>query len=120
MTTLVVPGQNDSSGELTGIAEFIASVDRDIPWHISRFHPDYLYQDSTATPRVTLEKAFDIGQKAGLRYIYIGNVMGMSENTHCPGCGAEVIQRTGFSVTDDTVKNGACPSCGTAISGRFL
>jgi len=74
VTTLVVPGQNDSEQELTEIAAFIADVDRDIPWHISRFHPDFQYLESQATPVETLRRAHDIGRDQGLRYIYIGNV----------------------------------------------
>jgi pyruvate formate lyase activating enzyme len=119
VTTLVVPGQNDSSEELAEIAGFIASVDRNIPWHISRFHPDYLYTDSKATPLDTLSRALEIGRNAGLHFIYIGNVLGMSEDTLCPVCGAEVIRRTNFSIANNKLKEGVCTFCGAAVSGRF-
>lgn len=74
VTTLIIPGQNDSTSELTDIAHFIASVGKDIPWHISRFHPDYQFLNQKPTPIETLKKAEDLGRKAGLRYIYLGNV----------------------------------------------
>ena len=87
VTTLVVPGLNDGEKELTDIARFIAGVDPDIPWHISRFHPDYQYTDERPTPLETLRAAYNIGKGEGLRYIYIGNVQGESDDTFCPGCG---------------------------------
>ena len=119
VTTLVVPGLNDSAVELTDIARFIAGVSRDIPWHVSRFHPDYQYTETPATPVETLERAFAIGKEAGLKYIYIGNVWGEGEDTVCPQCGRRVIGRTGFSVRKNEVRDGACPQCGTPIAGVF-
>ncbi|MGB2908210.1 MAG: AmmeMemoRadiSam system radical SAM enzyme [Candidatus Aminicenantaceae bacterium] len=119
VTTLVIPGQNDSEQELTEIATFIADVDRDIPWHISRFHPDFQYQESPATPVETLRKAHDIGRNQGLRYIYLGNVWGEAEDTACPSCGLTVIGRRGFSITADRLEEGKCPSCGAAVAGLF-
>jgi pyruvate formate lyase activating enzyme len=119
VTTLVVPGLNDSAVELTDIARFIAGVSRDIPWHVSRFHPDYQYTETPATPVETLERALAIGKEAGLRYIYIGNVWGEGEDTVCPQCGRRVIGRTGFSVRKNEVRDGACPQCGTPIAGVF-
>jgi len=74
ITTLLIPGENDSDEELKQIAEFIASVDKNIPWHISRFHPDYKMQDKDVTSLASLAKAKEIGLKAGLKNIYIGNV----------------------------------------------
>jgi len=74
ITTLIIPGQNDSASELSDIAGFIASVDKDIPWHISRFHPDYQFLNQKPTPIETLKEAEDLGKKAGLRYVYLGNV----------------------------------------------
>jgi len=119
VTTLVIPGQNDSERELTEIAAFIADVDRDIPWHISRFHPDFQYLESTATPVETLRRAHDIGMAQGLRYVYLGNVWGEAEDTICPSCGRTVIGRRGFSITGDRLEEGSCPSCGGAIAGVF-
>ena len=119
ITTLVVPEQNDSDQELDEIARFIADVDPEIPWHISRFHPDYQYQESAPTPITTLRRAYDIGKNAGLRYIYIGNVWGESEDTLCPACARTVIRRQGFSVTSNSVENGLCSHCGRRIAGIF-
>jgi len=119
VTTLVVPGQNDSSEELSSLARFIADVDPDIPWHISRYHPDYKYDDSPPTPVDTLRRAARIGRDAGLRYIYVGNVWGEEESTRCPKCGSVVIERRGFSVTSDRLVHGACPECGAAVAGVF-
>jgi len=119
VTTLVVPGRNDSERELTEISAFIAGVDPDIPWHISRFHPDFQYLESQATPVATLRKAYAIGRSQGLRYIYIGNVWGEAEDTPCPGCGRTVIGRTGFSITSDRLENGRCPDCGSAVAGFY-
>ena len=118
-TTLVVPGMNDSPAELGDIARFIAGVSIEIPWHISRFHPDYKYTDTPATPVRILEQARDLGKDAGLRYIYVGNVWGEGENTACPQCGRQVISRSGFSVRKNEVRNGACPHCGMRIAGVF-
>jgi len=117
VTTLVVPEQNDSSEELTQIAEFIAGVSPDIPWHISRFHPDYKMTDRSATPLSTLHRAAEIGKRAGLRYVYLGNVWGDPwEHTYCPGCGEVVMHRMGYQV-QNALRDGHCPKCGTAIAG---
>ena len=119
ITTLIVPGQNDGDDELTQIARFIAGLDPDIPWHISRFHPDYQYTDAPATPIETLRRAFSIGKQEGLHYIYIGNVLGESEDTHCPGCGKSLIQRRGFGTSDNKAKDSFCPHCGYHIAGVY-
>jgi len=119
VTTLVIPGLNDSEEELRDIARFLASVDRDIPWHLSRFHPDYEYLDKQATPVATLRKARDIGKSEGLRYIYLGNVWGEGEDTYCPNCGQLLISREGFWVKSNLIKDGRCPKCGYKIAGVF-
>ncbi len=119
VTTLVVPGLNDGDDELAGIARFIASVDPDMPWHVSRFHPDYEYDDAAATPAATLERALAIGKREGLRYVYVGNVGGFDEDTHCPSCGKALIGREGFRVGRNALKGRSCPSCGTGIAGVF-
>ena len=114
ITTLVVPKQNDSEKELTQIAKFIASVDKNIPWHISRFHPDYKMTNSYPTPLETLENAFQIGKNAGLKYVYLGNVITETgENTFCPKCGALAIRRAGYLTEVLGVdKEGNCSNCG--------
>ncbi len=119
ITTLVIPGQNDSEHELTEIARFIAGVDPEIPWHISRFHPDYNYTDTLGTPIESLRKAYAIGKKEGLNYIYIGNVMGESEDTMCPSCQKSLIKRTGFHSGHNKIVDGKCPNCGRLIAGIF-
>ncbi len=119
ITTLIIPGENDGDEELGQIARFIADLDPDIPWHISRFHPNYEFTEKLATPLVTLRKAFSIGKREGLRYIYIGNVMGESEDTSCPRCGQVLIQRQGFFVATQKVKDSRCSFCGQPIAGVF-
>jgi pyruvate formate lyase activating enzyme len=119
VTTLVVPGENDSEEELAGIAEFLAGADRDIPWHISRFHPDYKFNSHPATAESTLKKALDLGSKAGLNYLYAGNVSGFGSDTICPTCKKVVVNRDGFSLTACHIKNGACAFCQATIPGVF-
>jgi len=119
VTTLVVPDLNDSEAELGDIARFIAGVDPNIPWHISRFHPDYMFQDAPPTPAVTLDRAFRLGKDARLKHVYVGNVPGRAEDTICSKCGEVVIRRRGFSVVDNRVPEGRCPRCETPLAGRF-
>ncbi len=119
VTTLVIPGLNDSEEELRDIARFLASVDRDIPWHLSRFHPDYEYTQAPPTPVATLRRAREIGKAEGLNYVYLGNVWGEGEDTHCPNCGHLLISREGFWVKTNLVKDGHCPKCGQEIAGIF-
>jgi pyruvate formate lyase activating enzyme len=120
IVTLVVPGFNDSEEELTQIAEFLAGVDPDIPWHITAFHEDYKMTGNGNTPARTLLRAYEIGKRAGLRYIYPGNIPGAfgdREGTHCPKCDTLVIGRTGFRVTSYRLVDGKCPQCATPIPG---
>ena len=119
LTTLIVPGANDSDKELNDIAAFIAGVDNEIPWHISRFHPDYRYTASAPTPLTTLKKAQEIGKRAGLRYIYIGNVFGESGDTICYNCNMPLIKRAGFSAEMTGMKGSNCRKCGAEVSGVF-
>lgn len=119
ITTLVVPDENDSEEELRDIAKFIASVDRNIPWHVSRFHPDYKFTDHAATPEATLKKAQEIGRRAGLTYIYVGNVSGWGNDTYCPSCKKLLIKREAFSVLEYNIKAGRCAFCKAVIPGRF-
>ncbi len=119
VTTLVVPGANDSDRELKEITEFIVSIDKDIPWHISRFHPDFKYTDSEPTPLLTLKKAEKIGNEAGLHHIYIGNVIGESEDTICYNCKKALIKRSGFSAKNVGLRDSKCSNCGAEIKGVF-
>jgi pyruvate formate lyase activating enzyme len=119
VTTLIVPGLNDDAAELTKLASFIAAdLGTDTPWHISRFHPTYRLTDRPATPVKTLTAAREIGIKAGLRYVYTGNIPGdLGENTFCPGCGEMVVERWGFQVRHMRLEDGRCVHCGKVIEG---
>jgi pyruvate formate lyase activating enzyme len=119
VTTLVVPAMNDGENELRDIARFLAGIDRDMPWHLSRFHPDYELTDRGATPISLLRRAAGWGREAGLRYVYIGNVAAEADVTLCPDCGAELIRRRGFFVESNRISGGRCPQCGTGIAGVF-
>lgn len=122
ITTLIIPGLNDTEAELQGIAEFIvANLGADTPWHVSQFYPTYKITDRPRTPVATLRKARDIGLAAGLRYVYEGNVPGGGgENTCCPFCSALLIKRYGYLIETSRIKNGGCPDCGAAIAGIGL
>ena len=119
VTTLIVPGLNDDLSELNDLAAFIVQdLGPATPWHISRFHPTYKLNDRPPTPVKTLTSARKIGLKAGLRYVYTGNVPGnAAENTFCYSCGEMVIERRGFQVGKMQVKNGSCTKCGAQIDG---
>ncbi len=121
VTTLVIPGLNDSGDELRQIASFIKDdLGSETPWHISRFHPDFRMTDRSATPVETIHMARDIGLDAGLRYVYAGNVSGdVGENTFCYSCSELLVRRNGFIVEENKVTGGKCPHCGARIDGRF-
>ncbi len=120
ITTLIVPGHNDSEDELREMATFLAQeVGVETPWHVSRFHPDYQMLDAVATPVTTLERAREIGLEAGLRYVYEGNVVkSEGENTYCYNCHRLLIRRLGFGVRQNVIQPGSkCPQCGTVVDG---
>ncbi|MFW6160346.1 MAG: AmmeMemoRadiSam system radical SAM enzyme [Acidobacteriota bacterium] len=119
VTTLIIPGENDSDKELREIARFLAGVDPNIPWHISRFHPDYKFTDSRPTPMERLRRAVEIGKEEGLNYLYVGNVWGESGDIVCPSCGKTLVQRNGFYAARSVIKQGQCPDCGHKIDGIF-
>ncbi|MFH1458150.1 MAG: AmmeMemoRadiSam system radical SAM enzyme [Candidatus Omnitrophota bacterium] len=119
VTTLIVPERNDSDEELIDIARFIASVDKDIPWHISRFHPDYNFTGYGPTPEATLKKAVRCGQKAGLAFIYAGNVYGWGNDTFCPACKKLLIKREIFDILECNIKEAKCAYCKERIQGVF-
>ncbi|MCS7285876.1 MAG: AmmeMemoRadiSam system radical SAM enzyme [Anaerolineae bacterium] len=122
VTTLIIPGLNDSEDELRFIADFIVKeLGPETPWHVSRFHPQYRMLDRPPTPVATLRKAREIGLKAGLRYVYEGNVPGSEgENTYCYSCGRLLIRRFGFSILEYRITNGHCYNCGAIIDGVGL
>lgn len=121
VVTLVVPGFNDSPGELREAARFIASVSPDIPWHVTGFHQDYKMTDTQATPASKLIQAAEIGRQEGLRFVYAGNRPGQVEDfehTRCPQCQEILIRRLGFLVLDYSLSGeGKCPHCGEQIPG---
>ncbi len=116
ITTLVIPGENDSDNELKQIAGFIAGVGKEIPWHLSAFHPDYQFTDHRPTSLKILQRAKELGQEAGLRYVYLGNVREGSD-LYCYQCGKLLIRRAYFSAELVNVENGRCSSCGAKIDG---
>jgi pyruvate formate lyase activating enzyme len=122
VTTLLLPGENDSEDELKRLAEFLATkAGPDVPWHISRFHPQYKYLDSEPTPVESLERAYNIGKAAGLHYVYIGNVWGTkSESTFCHNCGRILIERMGYRIVANNIEDNKCPNCGTQVAGFEL
>lgn len=118
ITTLLIPGLNDDPVELRDLAGFIAGLDPGIPWHISRFHPTYRLMNVPSTPASAIHRARDIGREAGLQYVYTGNLPGdEGENTACHACGEPLVERWGFSVGRNLIRNGACPACGAAVPG---
>jgi pyruvate formate lyase activating enzyme len=121
VVTLLVPGFNDSESELRQLAGFLASVSRDIPWHVTAFHPDYRMADPPHTSVAQMIRAAEIGTEAGLRFVYLGNApgrVGPWENTWCPQCQEKLIERHGFYVREYQITpEGKCPKCATSIPG---
>lgn len=124
VTTLIIPGLNDSKEELKAIARFIYSISPDIPWHVTAFYPTYKLLECPPTTAETLQMARDIGLEQGLKFVYEGNVPGSGgENTTCPECGALLIERMGFRILKNNLKaensgpRGSCPKCGLKIPG---
>lgn len=118
VTTLLIPGLNDSAEELASIASFLCEVDPTIPWHVTGFHPTYKMLDRPSTPVASLQLARQIGLDAGLRFVYQGNVRsGDGEDTYCSSCHAELISRTGFMLHNNRLENGRCPACQENIEG---
>jgi pyruvate formate lyase activating enzyme len=124
VVTLLVPGFNDSDGEVRDLAQFLVSVSPDIPWHVTAFHRDYRMTDRDDTPARSLVRAGEIGRVEGLRYVYAGNLpgrVGPFENTFCPACGMLLVERLGYRISTDrlTASRGVCPGCRTRIPGRW-
>src|SRR5680860_1436615 len=120
VTTLIIPGVNDSEKELKQIAKFLVKISKDIPWHISAFYPCYKMLNIIPTPEETLISAYKIGKKAGLNYVYTGNIPNSGyESTFCPKCNTLVVERWGMEVLENNLKNGKCPKCKTKIQGKW-
>ncbi len=120
IVTLIVPGFNDDSEQLNGIAKALVTLSPDIPWHVTAFHRDYQYTQGRDTSPKDLQRAYEAGKQAGLRYVYAGNLPGQmanAENTLCHKCNASLIERHGFCVQTNRLENGTCPDCQTSIPG---
>jgi pyruvate formate lyase activating enzyme len=118
ITTLIIPSLNDSDQELEEIAQFILSLGPEVPWHVSAFYPTYKMLNLPRTTTTALHRAREVGIRAGLRYVYCGNIPGEEgEDTFCRHCGRKLVERIGFRVTKNDVVNGACRHCFTEIDG---
>ncbi len=117
VTTLLIEGENDSNEDLQGMASFIANdLGKDVPWHLSAFHPSYKMMDTQSTRLETLQRAEKIGRDAGLNYIYLGNVP-VKSDTYCPNCSELLVDRTGYKIDLNKLQNGYCPKCNQEIKG---
>jgi len=122
ITTLLIPGMNDSSAEIEAMSKWIArELGSDVPLHFTAFHPDYKLTDLPPTPATTLRRARDIALAEGIRYVYTGNVRDTDGgSTRCPGCNAALIVRDWHEIRSYRLTaDGHCDACGTAIAGRF-
>lgn len=120
ITTLLIPTLNDSNDELEDIAGFIAGLGKEIPWHISRFYPQFKMMNMPVTPVTSLHRAREIGKRAGLKYVYSGNVPGdEGENTYCCHCGSCLIERYGFRISNINLNGNKCNRCGMVLEGIF-
>ncbi len=120
IVTLIVPGLNDDEAELREMADFLAAISPDIPWHVTAFHADYKMADQADTRDEQIVRAAEIGADAGLHFVYAGNRpgrVGRWEDTRCPGCGATLIERRGFIVHAHHLDRGRCPQCTRPIPG---
>lgn len=121
LTTLLIPGENDSTEELKEMTKWVVSnLGERVPVHFTAFHPDFKMKDRSHTPAATLHKARNIALDAGLNYVYTGNVHDPDgQTTYCPGCGSKVITRDWHSVLSMNMKGNQCGNCGTRIDGVF-
>ena len=123
IVTLLIPGFNDSDEELQQLTEFLASVSLDLPWHVTAFHKDYKMTDPADTKPKDLLRAVAHGKRAGLRYVYAGNLpgrVGSHEDTHCQHCGTILIQRFSYQIVDYRITSeGKCPNCSASVPGRW-
>jgi pyruvate formate lyase activating enzyme len=120
IVTLVIPGFNDSNAELRDIAQFLAGISPDIPWHVTAFHQDYKMTGPDNTSTAILLRAAEIGKTAGLNFVYAGNLprrVGNWENTYCPGCNELLVERSGFRIGAVRIRNGSCPKCLRQVPG---
>jgi pyruvate formate lyase activating enzyme len=121
ITTLLIPGENDSTEELSQMCDWILqNLGDSVPLHFTAFHPDFKMRDKPHTPQSTLEKARNLALKKGIKYCYLGNVLDpRSQTTYCPSCHTPLISRDWHSVNKNLIQNGKCPECGEKIAGVF-
>jgi len=121
LTTLIIPGENDSENELNALTEWIAGeLGPETPLHFSAFHPDFKLMNHRPTPKSTLSRAREIALSQGLLYVYTGNVVDISGgSTYCPGCGRLLIERNWYDLGRYNMRANRCDSCGCEIAGHF-
>lgn len=118
ITNLVIPTLNDGAEEIQRLADWILEhLGRDVPLHFTAFHPDFKLRDRPRTPAQTLDRARQMAREMGLLYVYEGNIMSAGAHTYCPGCQRLLIRRSWHDVLENHLRDGACPSCGTRLSG---
>ncbi len=117
ITTLIIPGLNDSEKEISRLVDFIADINPEIPYHISRYYPRYK-RTTPATSEMTLRRASEIA-KNKLKHVYVGNMGGFDNNTYCSGCNAELINRNYYLAKETGLKKGECKNCGKKLQGEF-
>ncbi len=120
VVTLLVPGFNESADELSDLTGFLAGLSPDIPWHVTAFHRDYRMFGPRDTGAPALLRAAEIGRRSGLRFVYAGNLPGHTgdlEDTRCPGCGTTLVERHGFRVLSNRLRDGCCPACARRVPG---
>ncbi|MBU2529414.1 MAG: AmmeMemoRadiSam system radical SAM enzyme [Elusimicrobia bacterium] len=126
IVTLLIKDFNTDDNQLNSMAEFIANISTDIPWHITAFHPSYKMMDTPATNQIIIKRAFNIAKEKGLKYVYAGNIQSSDmENTYCPNCGELLVKRNYYSIEyfnikPDLKKAGKCPKCSSPIAGIWF
>ncbi len=121
ITNLVIPRANDGTDELARMCEWILrTLGDEVPVHFTAFHPDFRLRDRERTPHATLCRAYDLARRAGLKYVYVGNVNDVArQSTYCPGCGTLVIERDWYALGRYELRGGCCGACGAVVAGRF-
>ena len=119
ITNLVLQGYNDDEKMMTAMCKWLVKeVGPDTPIHFSRFYPMYKLTGVAPTPLKSLERGRDIAVASGLKFAYIGNIPGHpGENTYCPKCGKMLVQRSGYNILENFIKDGKCPQCAEKIGG---
>ena len=121
LTTLLIPNNNDSEQEIKQIADFVRSVDKNIPWHLSAFFPMHKMKNALPTSKESIENAVRIGKESGLNFVYSGNLSSsINENTICPKCNSLLIERAGFKSKIVGLAKDKCLNCGEKIKGIFV